>query len=695
MSIILEYPWWFLIFCIACGALYAYVLYRGDRKLDEAPRWAVRAMGALRFAAVTFLAFLLLSPLIKTTTREVEKPVIIIAQDNSESVRIGKDSMYYRNEYPKALGELLAGLSDKYDTNTYSFSDKVEQGIHFGFNGKQTDISTVFDEIETRFANRNVGAVIIASDGLYNKGVNPVFSSSRIKVPVYTIALGDTNVKKDVVITNVVHNRYAYLGNSFPLEIVAEARKYRGQATTLTVSKGSQVLFTQTLTINSDAFITTVPVQVDATQPGLQRYHIRLSPLEGEVSYTNNEKDVFIEVLDGRQKVLILASAPHPDVAALKETIEGNENYEVESALLADFKGSIKGYNLIILHQVPSSANSSSALMSEIARSEIPVLYIVGSQTQFAAFNNLGNGLKINSNNRTRSNDALALVSKDFTLFTLSDEARAFFPKLPPLQTPFGSFMMSSAANPLLYQRIGMVDTKDPLIVFTEELGRKQGVIAGEGLWKWKLFDYAEHSNHNFFNELVSKMIQYLSVKVDKSLFRVKSRTNFYDNEPVEIEAELYNQSYELINDPEVTLNIVSSDDRKFPFTFTKTAHAYRLDAGVFPVGEYKYEAKTKVGEKIYTATGEFSVTALQVESANTTADHQLLYSLAKKHGGEMVYPSELKKLADLINAREDVKPVSYTEKKLNDLVNLKWVFFLLLGLLTAEWFMRKRNGAY
>jgi hypothetical protein len=79
----------------------------------------------------------------------------------------------------------------------------------------------------------------------------------------------------------------------------------------------------------------------------------------------------------------------------------------------------------------------------------------------------------------------------------------------------------------------------------------------------------------------------------------------------------------------------------------------------------------------------------------NTVADHHLLYTLAKNHSGEMMYPADFDKLAEKLEAREDVKSVSYTEKKLDDLLNLKWIFFLLLILLSSEWFIRKRNGAY
>jgi hypothetical protein len=157
----------------------------------------------------------------------------------------------------------------------------------------------------------------------------------------------------------------------------------------------------------------------------------------------------------------------------------------------------------------------------------------------------------------------------------------------------------------------------------------------------------------------------------------------------------VYNQSYELITDPEVSITITNTDNKQYPFTFSKTANAYRLNAGTFPVGQYRYEARVKVGEKIYQQKGEFSVSPVMVESVNTTADHQALFSLAKRHNGDLVDVKNMQKLVDLLNAREDIKPIIYTPKRLIDFINLDWFFFLLLILFSAEWFMRKRHGAY
>lgn len=691
MKLTTEYPLWFTIFCIAAGITYAGILYFRDKKLNELSVWIVRTMAAFRFVVITLLSFLLLSPLLKTVSREVEKPVIIVAQDNSESVVVGKDSAFYKKEYKRNLQQLVDKLNDKYEVRFYSFADKIKEipeADSLTFNEKQTDISVLFQEIETRFANRNTGAIILASDGLYNKGSNPVYSSDKIKTPVYTIALGDTTVKKDIILLKANHNRLAYLGNKFPIEIIVNAKQLRGKTTTLTITKGDAALFTQTINFNSDAYISTIPVYLDAKETGLQHYKIRLSTLSEEVNINNNKRDVFIEVLDSRQKVAIIADAPHPDVAAIKESLENNQNYEVESYTIDNFDKPVKKYNLVILHQLPGSRNPATKIINDIAVADVPVWAFSGAGTI------LKNDLSIVSTSQ-KTNECEAVMEENFSLFTVSDELRKAIKNFPALVCPYGNYSSASNANTLFYQRIGIVDTKTPLMSFSSSGESKTAIFMGEGLWKWRLQDFAMNNNHNLFDELISKTVQYLSVKADKSFFKILGKNNFLENETIEMEAEVYNESYELINEPEVNITITNADNKKFPFTFSTTTNAYRLNAGMMPVGEYKYEARVKVGEKIFIQRGQFSVSALQVELTNTIADHQLLFSLSKKHDGEMVYPNELEKLADQLNSRTDIKSVSYTQNKLADLVNLKWIFFLLLALLSIEWFMRKRNGAY
>jgi hypothetical protein len=691
MNLILEYPWWFIIFCIAAGFLYSFILYRKDKQLNEFSVWIVRLIALFRFTAITILSFLLLSPLLKTINREVEKPVIILAQDNSESILLSKDSSFYRNDYLKSLQKTIDELSEKYEVNLYSYADKIKKinaADSIKFNEKQTDMSAFFEEMETRYSNRNVGAVILAGDGLYNKGANPLYASEKIKTPIYTIAMGDTTIKKDIILLKVEHNRLAYLGNKFPLEVIVNAKQLKGKSSTLTISKGGAILFTQTIDFNSDAFITTTPVLLDAKEIGLQRYKVKLSILSEEVSTFNNVRDIFIDVLDARQKILILSNAPHPDIAAIKESIEANQNYEVESYTVDNFDKPIKKYNLVILHQIPNTNNPAVKIINEIKASNTSVWLFSGANTI------LKSDLSVVANAQ-KTNECEAVLEQNIPLFTISDELRKGIKEFPAVVCPYGNYPTNNNGNELFYQRIGMVDTKIPLMSFNNYNDYKVAIFNGEGIWKWRLQDFASHSNHNLFDEFISKTVQYLSVKENKSFFKIIAPTSFLENESVGLEAEVYNESYELINEPDVSITISNSENKKFPFTFSKTNNAYRLNAGMMPVGDYTFAANVTVGKKLYTQRGAFSIIPLQVEAVNTIADHQLLYSIAHKHGGDLVYPNELETLVKKLKLRDDIKTISYTENKLSDLINLKWIFFLLLALLSFEWFIRKRNGAY
>lgn len=693
LNIVTESPGWLIIFCLLAGLAYSGALYYKNRKEDFSPL-TLKLLAAFRFVAVTIIAFLLLTPMLKSFFRNYEKPILILAQDNSGSLLVGEDSAFYSNEYRTQFQELIDDLEKDYSVRTYKFGDEVAEGDDFDFTGRQTDISALFEEIITRYSNRNVGAMLLATDGLYNKGINPVYSSEKIKFPIYTLALGDTSVKKDLFLRRVNFNRIAFKGNIFPVEVVVGANLYQGQTSVLTVTQEGTTLFSQNLTFSANQHSETVQISLTAERAGLQRYRISLRPLEGEISLVNNSQEIFVDVLDTKQKILILSQSPHPDIAALKEAIESNFTNEVTHSVFNQFTGNIAEFNLIILHQLPGGKDNIGKIITEAGQKGIPILFILGSQSNLSQFNGLNAGMQILAE-RDLFNEALPSIHKEFSLFTVSNETLRAIEGFPPLVTPFGEIRTQVSANTLFNQQIGSLTTGYPLIVFNQTLSNKTGIIAGEGIWRWRIANFQKQGNHNAFNEVFSKIVQYLSVKADRSYFRVTAENNFMENEPIRFDAEVYNQSYELINTPDVEMTIKNSTGETYPFLFGKTANAYQLNAGVLPVDNYTYEATVRVGDKLYRSQGEFTVSPLNIEAMNTIADHNLLYRLASRHGGEMIYPAGMAAIPEKLKARNDIRTVVYSEKRLSELVNIFWVFLFILALLSAEWFIRKRGGSY
>ena len=169
----------------------------------------------------------------------------------------------------------------------------------------------------------------------------------------------------------------------------------------------------------------------------------------------------------------------------------------------------------------------------------------------------------------------------------------------------------------------------------------------------------------------------------------------FNENENIYFDAELYNESFELVNQPDARLAITDNDGKEYNFTFNRVGEAYRLNAGILPVGNYTFQASTNYNGENLNYSGQFSVQPIQLESYETTADHGLLRLLSEKYGGQVVYPANMGAIAGMIRQRETVKPVIYETSRTQPVINLKWLFFALLSLLAVEWFFRRYFGGY
>jgi len=690
-NIIFNHPWWFLLLCISTGIIASALLYYKNRRHEFQP-WKQWLLALFRFMVVTVICFLLLAPLVQLRITNQQNPVILIFSDNSQSITTIDEEA--GQAFQQQLNELSNQLSENYDVAVYRYGDQVILADSLNFEDKTTDISQVFSTIDELYSNRNIGAVILAGDGIYNRGMNPLFAGSNELYPIYTIPLGDTIPRKDILINRLQHNRITYLNNFFPLEITLEARQSAGSRSMVRIIHEQETVWEQSVLIENDNYFKTIPVELQAASVGLKRYRIEIEPLNNEISTDNNVREFFIEVIDSRQKILILAASPHPDIGAMKQALDENENLEVEVSLVDNFNDNINTYDVIVWHQLPSASQNIGLQFREAQTRNIPQLFILGPLTSINAFNRLQTGIQVNIR-ADGFNDSRAELNSNFALFQPGDDAADLLPQFPPLQTHFATYDMAPGAQVMAYQKIGNVITDYPLIAFTQSADNKTGFVAGEGIWRWRLNNFLRNNNHNAFNEMVSSMVQFLTILEDKSFFRITTENFLLENQPAIFEAELYNKSYELVNSPEVNMTITNEDGDEFEYIFGKTNLAYRLNAGIFPVGEYTYTATTTLGADDYKEDGLFTVSSLNIEAINTVANHQLLFQLASNSGGLMAYPDQLNAITDDINSRQDIRPVLYTQYQYEDIINLRWLFFVLLIFLSVEWFIRKFSGSY
>lgn len=692
-QIISGLPIWFSLLCALVGAALAATLYFRN-KTSGFPRPLTILLATLRFLAFSLIAFLLLSPLVKTTGKNIEKPTLVIGIDNSASMVAGSDSTFLRTNLPQYYEKLKSGLGKSYDLKFYTFGQQVTASEKASFKESRSDIASFIGSINADFYNRNLGAMILLTDGIYNSGENPLYPLRNSMYPVFTIKLGDSALKRDLIISEVNHNRYAYKGNRFPIEVKVHALEATRESTQLSVYTDGKEVFKRKIEFTSSNQVSTIPLFVEAGEPGLKKFTITLDGISGEINTTNNKREIFVEVKEMRQKIAIVAASPHPDLAAIKRSLENSNNYEADLAMIDNFNGQAEDYSLFILHQLPSFNNQSIRLVNELIRKKIPVLFILGEQSDLSRFNQFEAGIVLSGFNKS-SNEALPVLNKDFPLFILTRQMEELFTVLPPLISPFANYQVSNATYILAYQKIGQITTKMPLIAFGQTAEVRYGFIAGEGIWKWRMEDFVDNKNHTVFDDFINKSVQYLSQPDDKGKFRVYWNNYYAEYDPVKFSARLYNAADEPITGPEVKMLLTNEDGKEYSYSFSTNEEIYELSIGALPAGLYSFRAETDPGTGILTKTGNFVVNPLNLEDINLIADHHLLNAIADETGGSSFMFGDIDNLIELIKNREDIKPVVYSKKRYTDLVDFFPLLVLLILLMGLEWFLRKFHGSY
>ena len=690
MNFLFTYhPLWLLII-VVFAALASFWLYYRAKEWNELPTGWLWMLAGLRFLTLFLIGFLLLGIILEKLDQKTQNPLLFILHDQSESIVQTADSSFYKSTYIENLKSMGSRLDNKFEVIPYGFSNSIQTGIDSLYSNKLTDISQAINQVYDQYENRNIGAIILSTDGIFNKGQNPIYTVNRkVNIPVFTIGLGDTTIAKDLFIADVVSNDVAFLGNDFPIKVDLQQNGFNNSKVKIDLLSNSKIIKSKTIKFENDQTEASIDFQLTASRVGYQKFTVRITELEGEFTFKNNSKNFYLNVIDGRQKILLTYGFTHPDISALNYVIETNKNYDLTVTPISELNGDLTGYDLIIVHNYQSTVPELNEIIST---NEVPVLHIIGVNSDFRNLVNANIGISGVGNN---TEDVVFQSNTGFKDIIFDVKTTKLLNAAPPLNSPQGGINFSEGVQIIAYQKIGSITLSKPLIYSSEKGDNKYAVILGEGIWCWRLFDQMQNETTENFANFFSKVITYLAVKENKDPFKINVDREFEESDEVIVRAELYNASYQLTNDSEVKYKLINAEGKVFDYTFFKKNEDYILELGKLDQGIYNWEARTMLDAKNYVKKGAFVVRETKKEMMNLSANHRLLSNIASNTKAAFYLPNSLNKLeADLIE-REDIVAVTYQEKRFDDAIDYKWLFFLIVFFLTIEWFIRKFQGGY
>jgi hypothetical protein len=698
MQWILSYPLWTVALAIVLSLGISFLLYQNARGLEDQPRWVRVFLGTLRFSALFVICLLLLEPLIKYLQTDEEPPLILVLDDNSSSVKDAW-SAGELNIYLTERAALQAALSKKFNTRFYHFGqDIASAGAEDSllFSEKATDITKALEAALLEHSGKNIGAIVLSSDGLFNTGMSPLYASMNEGVPIYIIALGDTTIKRDLLIRQVRYNDLIYLGDEFSILADVAAYQLDGASSVLSLKNSSgNTLQSENVSVSGNEWSRSFEFKLPATVPGTNKYTLSLANVQGENTTQNNIATIYINVIDGRQKVLLLYDAPHPDIRLLKDVLEQNKNLETKIARWQDWKGNVSTFDLVIWHGLPSVQDRTR--MNELILSTQQTKanwFITTTNTDLPSLNKVQDLINFEVTNKT-PNEVTPRLSSDFRKFSTGPEANAWLADAPPLVTPYGNHKAMESAETVWFQNIGKVSTNMPLLV-TGGSSKKSAILAAEGIWRFAMQEQLRYNHQNSTVEWIDRLVQYIAVKSDQRPFRIRASKDMYrEGEPVALDASLFNESFQLVNEPDVNLEIKAESGETLSYIFDKTANAYSINVGALGPGIYTATGKTSRDGKNYQATAKFTVRELYLESMQTRADHGLLRSLSIQSGAKMVSHREQGLLLQMLQDDDRIRPLLLEQISTRPMIDFRWILAIALAFLAIEWFLRRFLGSY
>lgn len=669
-----------LIYIILAGitalllALFQYLYKSKKRKLNP-------IFSLLRFITVFSLLLLLINPKFEKVTIVNEKPNLVVVVDNSESIK--------HLEQDKKVEELIEqfssniALNEKFNIDFYSFGSEFQKLDSLTFNQSQTNYASVFNNLQQIYKQSNAPTVLI-TDGNQTYGRDFEFSAQQYKQPIYSVILGDTITYSDLKIQQLNVNKYAYLKNRFPVEVIAIYNGNTSVNSQLTIKRDNITVYSTNLQFSKINNSHTLNITLPSDKVGINSYSVSLSPLQTEKNIVNNTKPFALEVIDQKTNVAIVTSISHPDIGALKKSIESNEQRSVSVIAPQQYINEKDNYQMVILYQ----PNSTFKSVFESLDTDNKNRFIIGgTSTDWSFINSIQDVFRQSITNQEENFQAI--YNQNFTTFLIGDLS---FDNLPPLESEFGSVVFNIPEETVLFKSINNNLVNEALLTTYENVGQRGVVLFGEGIWRWRSQSFLDTNSFNEFDDFMGKIVQYVATSKRRNRLNVNYESFYNGSDNIKITAQFFNKNYEFdaaANLEIVVKNIDTNTITTIPFVLQQ--NNYQVNLNNFSPGDYNFTVRANNGE--VTFSGNTKILDYNVEEQFLNANVSKLQRLAQNSNGQSYLVADASSiLKDLVDDTRFVT-VQKSNKNVVPLVDFKILLALIILSLSIEWFLRKYNG--
>lgn len=672
------------------------IAWSSYRKLKSIPTYSRFILVLLRSSAFLLLLLLFLNPYYFTSEVNNRNPKLLFLLDDSESVTINKGSYDGATSYSETLHFLNLENSSGFDSEFFTIgasSTQLRSPDSLKFLDTETNFTAAITQVQE--LEDNFDAIVLLSDGIITFGRNPVIQASNLSTPIYTIALGDTSIVRDIVLSNVLTNSTGYTNTQHLVEVSVSQNGYSGSKSTVRIKNSDGDLLDQKeLTFQFEEEVVSTIFELELARPGLQQFSIELDNLEGEWSTENNSKNITIDVSDSKIKMLHVAFEIHPDVKMLRSILSEDENIELNSftwignRFIENDLPELSDIDLLIFHGLPPTSFNPNLLRGY---EELPSLYLQLPQNRLNRNPNFQN-ISLIQHSGSRLFQLTLNPNANTSEHPILELPEVGYDNLAPLKGSLRTILTALDASTLFNSSYQGVQNDNPLVSIVERGNIRRVDLSA---WGWyKMYQSTNEKEREFITQLFSNIATWTSNDPDNRKLKISpAKSSFNISERVLINANLNNESGESESNATIEVNIDSNNEFQGSYNMRNSGTGtYSVELPPFSSGLYTFTATARKGDReIDTQTGEFLIEDSSTEYVSTIRNDDLLSSLANETGGSFFYFNQLEGFWSTLNddgvlqSKEEV-----IESYLFPIRSIFW-FILVLLLLSSEWLLRKK----
>ncbi len=659
---------------IAGGLSYFQYFFKAKNKSN-----LIWFLAFLRFLAIFGLLVLLINPVISKSSLEITKTPLAIAVDNSSSITALKADKKTVELYQKLISN--PALKEKFDIQSYQFDADFKTSDKFDFSGKQTNLDEVAKNLKS--INKNlIFPTVIITDGNQTTGNDYVYRFDPVN-KVYPLVVGDTTTFLDLKINQLNVNKYAFHKNKFPVEVFLQYAGDKSTTADFTISQGNTVVAKEKVSFSPSKKTAALNLLLPADKVGLQIFKANISSTAKEKNSYNNIKNFAVEIIDQKSTIAIVSAINHPDVAALKRSIEVNAQRKVILVKPNDIS-QLQEASVLVLYQ-PTSA--FKAVFDNNKQAGRNTFIITGNNTDFSFLNQQQNNLVFKMSGQIE--DYLSEFQSQFNLFAVDNIG---FENFPPLQNLFGTISTNGNVSVLLSSKIRNVSTNAPLLAFAENQGKRTAFLLGENSWKWRLQSHIDNQSFEKYDVFIDKIIQYLATSTSKKSLVVAHESFYNSGEEIIINAQYFNKNYEFDEKARLTITVTNAETKQVKnYDLLKGNNAFSVNLEGLTAGKYNFTVKELNSNTSYSS--HFEILDFDIEKQFVNPDVAKLKQLALQTNGKAFFEDQADDLIQELLESKEYKSIEKNVSTKTPIIDWVWLLILIAALLTTEWFVRKYNG--